>query len=157
MSEKSDEAYRTIGEAAGEVGVPAHVLRFWETKFSQIRPVKRANGRRFYRPSDVALLRALKSLLHDQGMTIRGAQRVLKERGVAAVAVSARATPPETPPETPPAASPTVDDAPLMTATSRDEAAERVPPARRDELENVLDDLASARAVLERVLGGSKP
>lgn len=77
MAEKSDIAFRTISEAAEEIGVPAHVLRFWETRFSQLQPMKRAGGRRFYRPADMALLRQIKGLLHNQGMTIRGAQQIL--------------------------------------------------------------------------------
>jgi DNA-binding transcriptional MerR regulator len=72
-SEKSAEAFRTIGEAAGELGLKTHVLRFWETKFDNLRPMKRADGRRFYRPDDMELLRRLQNLLHVQGLTIRGA------------------------------------------------------------------------------------
>lgn len=80
--EKSPEAFRTISEVAELLSTPAHVLRFWESRFTQIRPVKRAGGRRYYRPSDVALLAGIRSLLHDQGMTIRGVQKVLREQGV---------------------------------------------------------------------------
>lgn len=162
MSEKSGEAYRTIGEAAEEVGVPAHVLRFWETKFSQIRPIKRANGRRFYRPTDVALLCALKRLLHDHGMTIRGAQRVLKEQGVAAVVASgnaeaSRRNPESGAPNDPAPNDPTPNDpAPIASASSGGDDADPNERPQRRELENVLDDLASARAVLERMIGDSE-
>jgi DNA-binding transcriptional MerR regulator len=83
---KSPEAFRTIGEVAAWLGVSAHVLRFWETKFPQIKPVKRAGGRRYYRPQDMLLLGGLKQLLHEDGLTIRGAQKVLREQGVKAVA-----------------------------------------------------------------------
>ena len=79
---KSPNAFRTISEAADEVGVPQHVLRFWETKFTFIAPVKRAGGRRFYRPQDVAVLKAVKTLLHDDGLTIRGVQRLHKDGGL---------------------------------------------------------------------------
>lgn len=79
---KSPNAFRTISEAAEEVGAPQHVLRFWETKFSFITPVKRAGGRRFYRPQDVAVLKAVKTLLHEDGLTIRGVQRLHKEGGL---------------------------------------------------------------------------
>ncbi|WP_051294458.1 MerR family transcriptional regulator [Gemmobacter nectariphilus] len=79
---KSPEAFRTISEVADLLEVPAHVLRFWETRFPQIRPVKRAGGRRYYRPTDVALLSGIRILLHDQGMTIRGVQKILREQGV---------------------------------------------------------------------------
>jgi DNA-binding transcriptional MerR regulator len=80
LTDKSDSAFRTISEAAEEIGVPAHVLRFWETRFSQLQPLKRAGGRRYYRPADMALLRQIRSLLHDQGMTIRGAQLSLSSK-----------------------------------------------------------------------------
>ncbi|MDG4648065.1 MerR family transcriptional regulator [Roseibacterium sp. SDUM158017] len=83
---KSPDAFRTIREVADWLGVAAHVLRFWESKFSQIRPVKRAGGRRYYRPADMELVGGIKVLLHDRGMTVRGVQRMLREEGVAAVA-----------------------------------------------------------------------
>jgi DNA-binding transcriptional MerR regulator len=84
VTDKSDTAFRTISEAAEEIGVPAHVLRFWETRFSMLQPLKRAGGRRYYRPVDMSLLRQIKALLHDDGMTIRGAQLALAGKGVAA-------------------------------------------------------------------------
>jgi DNA-binding transcriptional MerR regulator len=83
---KSPDAFRTIREVADWLGVAAHVLRFWESKFTQIRPVKRAGGRRYYRPADMELVGGIKVLLHDRGMTVRGVQRMLREEGVAAVA-----------------------------------------------------------------------
>ena len=79
---KGPEAFRTISEAADELHVPQHVLRFWETKFAFIRPMKRAGGRRFYRPSDIAVLRGVRHLLHDEGYTIKGVQRLHREQGV---------------------------------------------------------------------------
>lgn len=83
---KSADAYRTISEAAAEVDLPTHVLRFWETKFTQLKPVKHKGGRRLYRPQDVALLKGLRRLLYAEGYTIKGAQKYLREHGVAAVA-----------------------------------------------------------------------
>ena len=80
--DKSPEAFRTISEVAEALETPAHVLRFWESRFPQIRPVKRAGGRRYYRPADVALLTGIKRLLHDEGMTIRGVQKILREQGI---------------------------------------------------------------------------
>jgi DNA-binding transcriptional MerR regulator len=77
--EKSAQAFRTISEVATELDVPQHVLRFWESKFSQVRPLKRGGGRRYYRPEDVDLLRRIRSLLYDDGYTIKGVQRLLKE------------------------------------------------------------------------------
>ena len=82
---KSPDAYRTIGEASESIGVPQHVLRFWESRFSQIRPVKRAGNRRYYRPGDIALLRRIRQLLHEEGYSIRGVQRLLRSSGVKAV------------------------------------------------------------------------
>ena len=79
---KGPEAFRTISEAADELNVPQHVLRFWETKFSFIRPMKRAGGRRFYRPQDIAVLRGVRTLLHDAGYTIKGVQKLHKEQGL---------------------------------------------------------------------------
>jgi DNA-binding transcriptional MerR regulator len=78
---KSPEAFRTISEVAVELDVPQHVLRFWETRFTQIKPIKRAGGRRFYRPEDLDLLRGIKSLLYFEGYTIKGVQKVLRDRG----------------------------------------------------------------------------
>jgi len=83
---KAPDAFRTISEASDALQTPAHVLRFWESKFSQIKPVKRAGGRRYYRPADIELLSGIKALLHDQGMTIRGVQKLLVEKGVRHVA-----------------------------------------------------------------------
>lgn len=84
--DKSPDAFRTISEVADALETPAHVLRFWESRFPQIKPVKRAGGRRYYRPADVALLTGIKRLLHDEGMTIRGVQKVLREQGIRHVA-----------------------------------------------------------------------
>jgi DNA-binding transcriptional MerR regulator len=83
--DKTTEAFRTIGEVAEELDLPQHVLRFWETKFTQIRPVKRAGGRRYYRPDDVHLVAAIRVLLYSDGYTIKGVQRILKEQGSRAV------------------------------------------------------------------------
>ena len=79
--EKAPEAFRTISEVADELDVPKHVLRFWEAKFSQLKPMKRGGGRRYYRPEDVALLRGIRLLLYSDGYTIRGVQKILREHG----------------------------------------------------------------------------
>lgn len=81
MVSKGPDAFRTISEVAAELSLPQHVLRFWETRFSQIRPLKRGGGRRYYRPDDVDLLRGIRQLLYGEGYTIRGVQRILKEQG----------------------------------------------------------------------------
>ncbi|MFN0218196.1 MAG: MerR family transcriptional regulator [Hyphomicrobium sp.] len=88
---KSAEAFRTIGEVADELGVPKHVLRFWEGKFPQIRPMKRGGGRRYYRPEDLELLRGIRHLLHAEGYTIKGVQKILREQGIDQVKSASRA------------------------------------------------------------------
>ncbi len=90
MDNKSPEAFRTISEVADWLGVPAHVLRFWESRFGQVKPVKRAGGRRYYRPSDMELLGGIRKLLHEDGMTIRGVQKLLRENGVRYVAAMSK-------------------------------------------------------------------
>jgi len=79
---KSADAFRTISEVAGDLEVPQHVLRFWETRFQQIKPLKRAGGRRYYRPEDIELLRRIRELLYKHGYTIKGVQRLLKDNGL---------------------------------------------------------------------------
>ena len=83
--DKSPDAFRTISEVADELDIPQHVLRFWETRFGQIRPLKRGGGRRYYRPDDVDLLKGIRHLLYSEGYTIKGVQRILKEDGPKAV------------------------------------------------------------------------
>ncbi|HKY19006.1 MAG TPA: MerR family transcriptional regulator [Rhizomicrobium sp.] len=94
---KSAEAFRTISEVAIELDVPQHVLRFWESRFIQIKPVKRAGGRRYYRPEDVDLLKGIRALLYSDGLTIKGVQKVLKERGLRHVADVGRGGEPAAP------------------------------------------------------------
>ncbi len=96
-SEKSDSAFRTISEVSKTLDLKAHVLRFWEGKFDAIQPVKRANGRRYYRPEDVELIAGIKHLLHAQGMTIKGVQKLLKDEGVAHIRNAPNAVPAATP------------------------------------------------------------
>ena len=101
FAEKSPEAFRTISEVATDLDVPQHVLRFWESRFAQIKPMKRAGGRRYYRPEDVDLLKGIRALLYSDGLTIRGVQKVLKDRGLRHVAMVGRGDAPATfaPPE----------------------------------------------------------
>lgn len=89
--EKNDDAFRTISEVAEEVDLPQHVLRFWETRFPQIRPLKRAGGRRFYRPHDVEILRAIRRLLYSEGYTIKGVQHIFREQGARSVVAASKA------------------------------------------------------------------
>ncbi len=104
---KAPDAFRTISEVAEWLEKPTHVLRFWESKFPQVKPVKRAGGRRYYRPDDMQLLGGIKTLLHDDGMTIKGVQKLLREQGIKHVS----------------AFSPPLDDAPLPPQLVQDEAA----------------------------------
>jgi DNA-binding transcriptional MerR regulator len=83
--DKAPDAFRTISEVADEIDVPQHVLRFWESRFTQIKPMKRGGGRRYYRPDDVDLLRGVRHLLYGEGYTIRGVQRILRDEGSAVV------------------------------------------------------------------------
>ena len=83
--DKAPDAFRTISEVASDLDIPQHVLRFWETRFAQIKPMKRSGGRRYYRPDDVDLLRGIRRLLYGEGYTIRGVQRILKEHGIKSV------------------------------------------------------------------------
>jgi DNA-binding transcriptional MerR regulator len=100
---KTAEAFRTISEVASELDVPKHVLRFWEARFPQIRPMKRGGGRRYYRPEDLALLRGICHLLHAEGYTIKGVQKILREQGIDQVKRISGEVP--APKEAPPAAS----------------------------------------------------
>jgi DNA-binding transcriptional MerR regulator len=132
---KGPEAFRTISEAADELHVPQHVLRFWETKFSFIKPMKRAGGRRFYRPADIAVLRGVRRLLHDEGYTIKGVQKLHRENGlkhlVAAGEGTAAPPPPSAPAEKPAAAvRPSSDTSGLLDALKGLEIAK----ARLDDL-----------------------
>jgi Predicted transcriptional regulators len=96
---KSPEAFRTISEVASDLDVPQHVLRFWESRFAQVKPTKRAGGRRYYRPEDVDLLRGIRTLLYSDGYTIKGVQKLLKDRGVRYVAEIGRESIQDTPHE----------------------------------------------------------
>ena len=136
---KGPHAFRTISEAAEELGVPQHVLRFWETKFSFIRPMKRAGGRRFYRPQDIAVLRGVHVLLHSEGYTIKGVQKLHKEQGLKHLAASGLST-------SEPATQTPAEDA----AVTPDLA-----PESRDRLEHALSDLEAVKARLDALLKGA--
>lgn len=138
---KSPNAFRTISEAATEVGTPQHVLRFWETKFTFLTPLKRAGGRRFYRPQDVVLLKAVKRLLHEEGLTIKGVQRLHKEQGLKRLAHYG--DPEGAVTFEPDGAAPTTGSAPAAAGQSS------------IRLRQVLAELEGARARLEAVLSRS--
>jgi len=169
--DKTQDAFRTIGEVAEDLDLPQHVLRFWETKFTQIRPVKRVGGRRYYRPEDVQLVGAIRVLLYSHGYTIRGVQRILKEQGARAVVAASRGVAHALPPPRP------EDDGrpPSGGAPERDAQAEReqvefafestsdgdgceprrgrLSPEDRHQMEAVLSDLAEAARVLVEARG----
>ena len=115
---KSAEAFRTISEVAGQLDVPPHVLRFWETRFTQVKPLKRGGGRRYYRPEDVELLRAIRELLYTDGYTIKGVQKLLREGGAKAVSQQARRSDGASEPAAPVAAKPKADPPPSAPGTS---------------------------------------
>lgn len=137
MVRKSAEAFRTISEVADLLGTPAHVLRFWESRFTQVKPVKRAGGRRYYRPGDVALLDGIRKLLHEDGITIRGVQKILKENGVKHV--SALSSMDAAEPQDPAKQAPEPPRAPKRSARKRLEEA----PAETDSPELPFDNIVS--------------
>ncbi len=180
--DKAPGAFRTISEVADEIDVPQHVLRFWESRFTQIRPMKRGGGRRFYRPEDVDLLRGVRHLLYGEGYTIRGVQRILREQGIAFVQDVWRAG--AAPPPPPSDEDRIEDDGDEMheqaerpvfaAAATRVRADEDRPPVRREpafaspgaakpkaaglgseargQLRATLDELVECRRLLEGVL-----
>ena len=162
--EKSPEAFRTISEAAEELNVPQHVLRFWETRFTQIKPMKRAGGRRYYRPADIELLKGIHTLLYNQGYTIRGVQRILKEEsgsyvvGIGRGEVMPRkadaerdgAPPPGTAKAAPRIGAPAPGRAPLARPIEQaPKIIHALSSAHSDALKAALKDLTDARKLLD--------
>ena len=133
---KSEGAYRTIGEVAEELGLAQHVLRFWETRFPQIKPMKRGGNRRYYRPHDVELLRAINQLLYTDGYTIKGVQKLIKENGLRALVDGVRLAPTVAP-------APATAPAPLAARQSAPRLSTQDAIAR---LENIRARLANALA-----------
>lgn len=136
---KSEAAFRTISEVADDLDVPQHVLRFWESRFSQIRPLKRGGGRRYYRPEDVVLLRRIRDLLYRDGYTIKGVQKLLKD-GIREDEAPALANAPAAP-EPAPAPEPAM------------EAKIELEPALYTKLRRILSDLQDMRRLLPRPVG----
>ena len=137
---KSASAFRTISEVSAELGVPQHVLRFWETKFTQLRPLKRGGGRRYYRPEDITLLKHIQSLLYEEGYTIKGVQRLFRDGRLKAGAKS-KAPPPQ-------GAGDSVAGVQVTEAATQSAAGAK--PAGRDlaDLRALLDDLTDVRDIL---------
>ncbi len=142
---KSPDAFRTISEVATELDVPQHVLRFWESKFNQIKPLKRGGGRRYYRPEDVDLLRGIRHLLYTDGYTIKGVQKLLRENGARAIVDSGRQL----------SANP---DARLVVGAAAAPAEGEGPPAdglseaQRRKLDATIDELTGLRQLLKSAL-----
>ncbi len=157
---KGPDAFRTISEASVELGVPQHVLRFWETKFAFIRPMKRAGGRRFYRPQDLEVLRGVRGLLHDQGYTIKGVQRLHKEQGLSRLVSAAggdveivAALEAELAAETETQQRLPLDEpAPPQDAAA---PARALDPAARERLRAVLAEIEAAKARLDALLANA--
>ena len=141
-SRKSPSAFRTISEVADELHIPQHVLRFWETRFPQVKPLKRGGGRRYYRPEDIALLRSIAHLLYIQGYTIKGVQRLLREGGGAL----AEDIPPASEAERREGEGP--DELDLTPPTALLPIAARPSRSRQDDLLDLLADLEALRAML---------
>jgi DNA-binding transcriptional MerR regulator len=176
--EKAPDAFRTISEVADEIDVPQHVLRFWESRFPQIRPMKRGGGRRYYRPDDVDLLRGIRHLLYGEGYTIRGVQRILREQGVMLVQtvwrVDVEALPPaeedhegeaisgeSTEPRLEPnlfavgdeRREPRLESAPALQPPAP--APRRLAEEARLKLQSALDELVACRGIIDGALSGN--
>ena len=128
---KSATAFRTISEVGRELDIPQHVLRFWESKFSQIKPLKRGGGRRYYRPEDIALLRRIRDLLYTDGYTIRGVQRLFRESGVKAILRELN------------------PDHQAASAGPKETSPSGLAEGTRADLENILHELVSLRRILD--------
>jgi DNA-binding transcriptional MerR regulator len=148
LDTKSPDAFRTISEVAEDLDIPQHVLRFWETRFNQIKPLKRGGGRRYYRPDDVALLKGIRRLLYGEGYTIKGLQRILKEQGPRHVQAIGRGAPIGAMSGAGPAGAPGASNA--APSGFADAAAERQEPYRQPVPEG-LDDVSILTAVMKEL------
>ena len=151
--EKSADAYRSIGEAAEELGLQPHVLRYWETKFSKfVKPLKRRDGRRMFRPEDMAALRAIQTLVHDQGMTLKGAGKLLSEQGVDSVLDGqARIVAPADSADTAPTVSPAREMQETVRKAFEATAPEGPATGTQERLETILSDLTDIKDRLDSV------
>lgn len=159
---KAAEAFRTISEVADELDLQKHVLRFWEVKFPQIRPMKRGGGRRYYRPADMELLRGIRKLLHSDGYTIKGVQRILREKGVDAVKSIGHGAVPE---HASPAGTALAKVRGQAAASTRDPSSPRpsrvvgiaLGPELRSRLMSVMSELRDCRMLLTGETLAAKP
>jgi len=157
--DKAPDAFRTISEVAAELEIPQHVLRFWESRFHEIRPMKRGGGRRYYRPQDIDLLRGIRHLLYSEGYTVRGVQRILREQGERFVRSVWQPGAPQPPrgfvEEEPPLAAERSESSDAPHAAVRDRSdvhgpdSGRLPPQHRRQLQEALSDLVACRRLLD--------
>lgn len=149
--EKSADAYRSIGEAAEELGLQPHVLRYWETKFTKfVKPLKRRDGRRMFRPEDMSALRAIQTLVHDQGMTLKGASKLLSEQGVESVlGGEARIVAPADSGDVMVTPSPARDMQESVRKAFEASPASEPATGTQDRLETILSDLTDLKARLD--------
>ena len=155
LDTKSPDAFRTISEVAEDLDIPQHVLRFWETRFSQIKPLKRGGGRRYYRPDDVALLKGIRRLLYGEGYTIKGLQRILKEQGPRHVQAIGRGGPIGQAPGADGSEAPSSAQPAIAAASWTPPPAARSVPEGLDDitvLTAVMNELGECRRILERAL-----
>ena len=129
-TEKSPTAFRTISEVAGDLDLPQHVLRFWESKFPQVHPLKRGGGRRYYRPEDIAILKRIRGLLHDEGYTIRGVQKLLRDESSSSDGA-----------------------AQAETAGSHDSSGVQIDSGAREVLTSAINELEDMKRLLQRTVG----
>ena len=148
--QKSPDAFRTISEVAVELDVPQHVLRFWESKFTQIKPLKRGGGRRYYRPEDIDLLRGVRALLYNDGYTIKGVQKVFREQGVKFIAETGRGTADASLAEL--AREAVVRAEPEEQYEEGDDASDPISASGRKRLEAILEDLTSLKSEIDEML-----
>ncbi len=147
---KSPTAFRTISEVAEGLAVPQHVLRFWESKFQQIKPLKRGGGRRYYRPEDVKIIHDIKELLYNQGFTIRGVQKLLREGSGSTSLARSKVAQPQLPMSVPIVAQTLPLELALPVATASIAQAQELSSDKRRELEGVLIELKSIRRILQQ-------
>ena len=144
---KSAAAFRTISEVASDLDIPAHVLRFWESKFAQVKPLKRGGGRRYYRPEDIELLRGIRELLYTDGYTIKGVQKLLREGGVKQILAEPSAEAPSTIQDKPDASPPVAAAVDMAVSAAGDDS--RSGDLGQEKLRQVLGELEDLRALLK--------
>ncbi|MDR3449858.1 MAG: MerR family transcriptional regulator [Alphaproteobacteria bacterium] len=147
---KSPNAFRTISEVADDLSLPQHVLRFWESKFQQIKPLKRGGGRRYYRPEDVKIIHDIKELLYNQGFTIRGVQKLLRESGSAASLARSMVPAPQVPTTVPTASTAQPAQQQQHQPVIQPQQPQGMSSDKRREIEGVLSELRSMRKILQQ-------